>query len=105
MPENFFYPDAGHNAPPGVRAEIDRFRSLPLKERAKLPLLYWLLGSGTPVVKMAQDDVAYTDKSQVYGQTCGNCRHMYYYLKGSFHICDFVRGKVELPGWCNRWEA
>jgi hypothetical protein len=100
------YPDAGKNAQPEVVAAIHRFRTLTEDERAEYPLLYWLLGSGTPPYKMAKADVRYTDASTISNQRCANCRMSYKHVKGApdDYICSQIDGKIAPPGWCNRWE-
>ena len=51
---NFDYPTAGVYANPYVQKAISQFRRLPIEEKRKKPLLYWLLGSGTPPYKMTK---------------------------------------------------
>lgn len=107
MPNNttpgFIYPDAGgEDAQPEVQDAVERFRDLPLKERAKLPLLYWLLGSGTPELKFAKADVAY-GLPQARNQTCENCVFAYAHLATGDLICSQVSGTIDPQKWCNRW--
>ena len=103
--EDFLYPDAGDNAAPGVQDEIDEFRELPIKERARGHLWGELLGSGTPPYKFAKGDVDYIDVSDVPGQRCGNCRFGWYNAIDGRMICSQVRGEIEPEAWCNRWAA
>ncbi len=73
----FKYPKAGRRAPRYVQAAIAQFRRLPLQVRASTPLLYWLLGEGTPGYKMTGPESDYRPRSPVRGQICGNCEFAY----------------------------
>ena len=99
------YPGAGVAAPPGVQVEIAKFRALPVETRKKIPLLYYLLGDGTPPSKMDKEDVSYTDKSTVKGQTCGNCQRAYQHVLSKEYICDWMGGEIVPPGWCSVWRG
>jgi len=96
------YPKAGKNAPPGVRAEIFKFRSLSASSRAESPLLYHLLGSGTPSYKMSKDDAEYTDRSE-FKQNCSNCEFLYKKIKTGKFICSQIAGHVKPKGLCRLW--
>lgn len=100
----FDYPNAGKNAPEGVREFIEEFRRRPERQRRRLPLLYEILGTGTPKYKLDKADVRYTDKSTTKGQKCGNCDHAYakVVVPGRY-ICSWIRGKIKPAGWCDRW--
>jgi hypothetical protein len=95
------YPDAGKSAPPGVKREVAR-----LKPRAsgKTPLLYLLLGDGTPAYKMSKADAAYVDKSKAKDQVCGNCRFIFTHPPTGETICSQVRGAIKPAGWCRLWK-
>jgi len=96
------YPNAGKNATIWVKKAIAEFRKLPEKERTKKPLLYWLLGSGTPPYKMTKKDSNYISKS-VKGQNCGNCRYTFQrYVNGEL-ICSQIQGNIKLDHWCKLW--
>lgn len=99
----YSYPDAGEDAQPGVKADIERWRELPIEERENQPLLYWLLGEGTPDYKMSKDDSEYVDESQVEGQTCKNCEFAYHSLSNDTYICSQISGPIMLDGWCKLW--
>ena len=72
---------------------------------SNVPLLYRVLGTGTPSFKMSAGDSAYTDASQVPGQTCGNCVRSYQHVTSGRFICDQIRPDVVLNGWCRLWRA
>jgi hypothetical protein len=99
---DFMYPDAGKNADPDVRLAIKYFRSLPASVRAKKPLLYWLLGSGTPPYKMSKKDSRYTHQP-VKGQKCSNCRFAYQRVVDKKIICSQIEGEIKPSHWCRLW--
>jgi len=104
--EEHTYPTAGEDAQPEVKEAIERFRKLSPEERSKQPLLYWLLGEGTPDLKISQKDAEYVDKSEKEGQTCGNCEYIYKAgMKGERYICSQITGDIKPAGWCKYWEA
>jgi hypothetical protein len=99
------YENAGENAPAGVRQEIENYKKLPLEQKENLPLLYYLLGSGTPPYKMATEDADYTAKSSVQAQTCANCEYFYHKpARGQRYICSQIQGLVKPSGWCRLWK-
>ena len=93
---------AGKQAPFEVREAIARWRKFPKKKRDSKPLLYWLLGSGTPPYKMTKKDSNYKGKSY-RGQNCGNCRYTFRRHVNDELICSQIRGNVELNHWCRLW--
>ena len=93
---------AGVNAPNGVKIAIARWRKLPKKIRDKKPLLYWLLGSGTPPYKMSKKDSNYIGKS-VKGMNCGNCRYTFRRHVNDELICSQIKGNIILDQWCRLW--
>ena len=97
------YLTAGQRAQPEVKAAIQRFRLLPADQRNR-PLLYWLLGSGTPPYKMAQGDARYTDNTPVPSQKCSNCPHSFLHHASQTNICDQIRGVIQPGGWCKLWK-
>lgn len=99
------YPNAGEDAQPGVKKEIEKFRKLPPEERSKQPLLYWLLGEGTPDFKMAKKDALYTDKTKVPSQKCSNCMFAYTKVVTSESICSQISGKIKPEAWCRLWRS
>jgi len=102
--EDFQYPRAGgEKAQPEVQEAVERFRNLPRDERAKMPLLYWLLGAGTPPYKIAKADCDYKKVTDIPEQTCGNCEYYYYKPSKDIYICSHVEGEVKPDAWCNRW--
>ncbi len=107
---NFFqtpneYPEAGTSRTPRlVRRAITQYRRLPKEKRAKQPLLYWLLGSGTPPYKMSKQDSNYTDGSVKESQNCGNCKFAYQNVKSKKYICSQVSGGIAPKDWCKLWK-
>lgn len=101
--EAFDYAGMGTTAPAGVRREIAHFRKKPEAERRAQPLLYFLLGRGTPAYKMEPADTGYVDRSAVEGQRCGNCEFAYKKMSDQTFICSQIRGRIQLAGWCNQW--
>ena len=101
----FLFASAGRRAPREVQKAIERYRRLPEAQRAQKPLLYWLLGDGTPPYKFRKEEVQYgAPPPQVAGrQNCGNCVHAYVHLTSSTPICDLMRGVIAPQAWCNRW--
>jgi hypothetical protein len=59
--QRFSYPSAGQFAPPEIKAWIAKWKKLPEVVRGTTPLLYALLGDGTPLFKLDKSDAAYTD--------------------------------------------
>lgn len=100
----FFYAHAGKNAPAEVKLALARFRALPEKVRAQIPAWGWLLGGGTPPLKMDKADVQYgpppADRTH---QRCSNCNRSYQHVGSGTFICDWVRGSIAPQAWCNRW--
>lgn len=99
------YPNAGAHAQPEVRAAVERFRQLPAEQRAQMPLLYWLLGSGTPPYKSTPEDARYVQLSVVQGEQCGNCRHAWQSVPTGNRICAMIQGSIEPQAWCRYWDA
>lgn len=98
------YAETGSNAQPEVQEAVKRWRELPEEERLKKPLLYWLLGSGTPPYKMDKGESQYTDESQTEGQQCSNCQFAYLHLSNKRFICSQISGPVKPEGWCRLWK-
>ena len=96
------YRNAGIQANEYVKQAIQEFRKLPLIQRAKKPLLYWLLGSGTPPYKMSKRDSNYLERT-VKGQNCGNCRFTFQRYVNKEFICSQIQGNVKLNHWCRLW--
>lgn len=99
---NFDYPKAGINANIHVQRAISEFRKLPIEERRKKPLLYWLLGSGTPPYKMNKKGSNYMEHPYK-GQKCGNCRFTFQRYVNEEYICSQIQGNIELNHWCRLW--
>lgn len=95
------YKDAYDAAPPETQEAIQA--ALERKD-PDTPLLYELLGSGTPPFKMPQDAADYTDESPKDEQACQNCEFFYVGADGK-GICSQVRGEVVGPGWCRLWQS
>jgi hypothetical protein len=103
---NFAYPYAASRAQPEVRQAIVRFRRLPIapeSPRVTTPLLYWLLGQGTPAFKMSQPDALYGEP-RAPGQTCGNCLFAYQHVTSKSFICSEMAGRILPSAWCRLWK-
>lgn len=98
----YLYPKAGINANPNVQKAIEQFRNLPDDVKKNKPLLYWLLGSGTPPYKMSKKDSSYQGKPY-RGQNCGNCRFTFMRFLNKELICSQIQGNIELDHWCKLW--
>lgn len=98
------YPEAGDKAQPEVRQAVERFRRLPMAEREDKPLLYWLLGEGTPAFKMSKADSAYQE-SPKNGQKCSNCEFAYKKVVRNQYICSQIAGDILPQAWCRLWKA
>jgi len=94
------YPRAAENAPADVKSLVDAILAGGLPE--DLPLLYAILGSGTPPYKMSREDSEY--QSEPSGnQMCANCEYAYKKVVRDRYICSQIRGPIELDGWCRLW--
>ena len=101
---DYLYPKAGVNANPLVKQAIEQFRNLPNQAKEEKPLLYWLLGSGTPPYKMSKKDSLYQGKSY-RGQNCANCRFTFMRWVNKELICSQIQGNIELEHWCKLWAS
>jgi len=98
------YPGAGKDAPPGVQQAIERFHKLPEEEQRETPLLYYLLGSGTPNYKMSKELATY--KKEPRGeQKCGSCKFAFQKVVSGKYICSQVRGEIQPEHWCRLWRG
>lgn len=102
--EKFEYEKAGENAQPGVKHDIETWRELPDRVKDRVPLLYYLLGSGTPPYKMSKTDSLYVDESTTENQTCANCEFAYKKVVRDRYICSQIRGPIKPKGWCKLWK-
>ena len=117
----YAYEKAGAKADSRVKQLIADFHKLPDTVKAKTPLLYWILKSGTPAYKMSPEDSEYVDKTANEEQWCGNCEFLYSSMgklglkeydgkqieeqKNKIQtICSQVSGDVKLAGWCRLWK-
>lgn len=98
------YPNAGKEAPSEVQKALKDWQNQPEEIRKNTPLLYWLLGSGTPEYKMPKDLAKYEGKSEVSGQTCANCEYIYLKIANKKYICSQIRGEISPKGWCKLWK-
>lgn len=89
--------------PQGAPAFVPAVRLLQRGLPNDTPLLYALLGSGTPPYKMSPADAHYASRSLQPGQTCGNCRHAYQHVTSKVFICDQIRGAIQPTAWCRLW--
>lgn len=101
--KKFTYAGAGEGAPESVQQAIEDFHKLPESIKETTPLLYYILGSGTPPYKMTREDSEYTDKSQVDKHTCGNCTFTFRHVASKAYICSQIRDEIVPAGWCNQW--
>ena len=102
---NFRYPEAGRHAPAFVAAAVAEFHRLPLHVRQTVPLLYWLLGDGTPPYKMSAPDSDYRPQTPIPGQVCGNCRFAYQQVISGRFICSQIRPDIRPEAWCRLWRG
>lgn len=94
------YPSAGDDAPPEIKSKIDEMLEKGLPD--DLPLLYAILGSGTPPYKMSKDDSEYQDEPSGE-QQCSNCEFAYKKVVRDRYICSQIRGPIKSEGWCRLW--
>ena len=102
--EPFDYPKAGKHAHPGVKKDIEQYNTLPPEEKAKNPLLWWILGSTTQDYKMSKKDALYTEESETKGQKCSNCKFAYQHVASGRYICSMMRGNIKPEAWCRLYE-
>lgn len=95
---------AGDDLQPEVLEAIEKFRAMPVDERASRPLLFWLLGTGTPPYKEDKDEAMYTDVASNPEHICANCIHAYLQILTNKLICDHLEGEIAYEGWCRWWE-
>jgi hypothetical protein len=100
----FMYPKADQYAQPEIKAAVARFRELPLEEREKLPLLWWLLNDTTQAFKPSKKESLYTDFARTGTQRCDNCSYSYLNIHHRVYICSQIRGCIKMTGWCKYWE-
>ena len=97
------YPRAGGpRAQPEVRAAIARFKRLPESQKRCQPLLYWLLGAGTPPYKMGKAESAYVQQA-VGRENCANCIFAYQNVTTKRFICSQIEGDILPQAWCRLW--
>jgi hypothetical protein len=103
--DGYQYPEAGENAPDLIQQAIQRFHEeVPDDRKEDTPLLYWLLGDGTPSYKMSKPDSDYAEEPKGE-QKCGNCEYAYQEVVTGKLICSKVRGEIKLEHWCRLWEG
>lgn len=96
------YQEAYEKAPKETKRVIESFQAMPKSFKDKKPLLYYILGSGTPPYKMSKEASAYVDKASGK-QNCGNCIFAFQSVVKKNVICSQIRGNVKLAGWCKLW--
>jgi len=103
--EEYTYPRTpAEDAQPEVKDAVRRFREeVDTEEKKNEPLLYWLLGSGTPPYKMEKADADY-DVEPYEGQKCANCEFYYEGVDGQ-GVCSQVRGDIGRKHWCRLWQG
>jgi hypothetical protein len=101
--ENFEYPNAGKsNAAREVQEAVQRFREeVSESTKRETPLIYWLLGTGTPEYKMSKEDAGYKQEPEGT-MVCSNCQYWYVGSDGE-GVCSKVRGQVWESHWCRLW--
>ncbi len=77
---------------------------LPGIEKGQIALLYALLGSGTPPLKMSKEDSAYKAR-HVGDQRCGNCSSAYQNVVTEDLICSQIEGEIGVSAWCRLWNT
>ncbi len=96
------YQDAYDKAPKETKKVIEAFQNESKELRDKKPLLYYILGSGTPPYKMSKKESRYVDKASGK-QNCGNCIFTFQNTVNKTYICSQIRGTIKLAGWCKLW--
>lgn len=102
-PTTFRYALAGLRAPREVRKAVEHFRKLPEHVKARVPLLWWLLGSSTSKYKMAPADANYGAPPEGVAGRCSNCNSAYAHLGTNTAICSQISGTIEATAWCRLW--
>ena len=97
---DFSYKKAKKRLNPRLQPIIDDFLEEPEKIKQTTPLLYYILGTSTPVAKMDPIDAQYVSKSQTEGQTCGNCEFAFQKVATERYICSQIEPDIVLGGWC-----
>ena len=83
------------------------FRRIPSRiyDKSQVPLLYTILGSGTPPLKMSKEDSAFQARG-VGRQACGNCSSSYRQVAADGDmICSQIEGKIDSGSWCRLWNT
>ena len=92
-----------------VKAYSRVYRRLPTispgVDKTQVPMLYSLLGSGTPPLKMSRQDAAYQDERHASKQQCDNCSSSYTNNVSQDSVCSQVSGEIEPGGWCRLWNT
>jgi len=96
------YQEAYDLASPETKKVIEAFQKEPKELRDKKPLLYYILGSGTPPYKMSKEDSKYVDKAKGR-RNCGNCIFTFQNTVKKTYICSQIRGTIKLGAWCKLW--
>jgi hypothetical protein len=98
------YQDAYNKAPAETKKVIEAFQNEPASLRAEKPLLYYVLGSGTPPYKMSKKESRYVDVAKG-NKKCSNCIFTYIKYVDNKPICSQIRGTIKLDGWCKLWKG
>ena len=99
------YIQAYKSAPAETKRAIVKFMQLPEKERQNKPLLYFILGAGTPPYKMDKASSKYVSVSKHPTQDCENCIFAFQNVVKQNFICSQIRGDIEPDGWCKLWKG
>lgn len=97
------YQEAYDKAPEETKRAIEKYEQMPKSFRDEKPLLYYILGSGTPPYKMSKRASAYVDKASGK-QNCDNCIFTFQNHISKKYICSQIKGDIKLSGWCRLWK-
>jgi len=100
----------GQLGPTLVQGFARIYRQLPTDapgiDKSQIPMLYALIGSGTPPLKMSLEDAAYQPRPGPGGdQRCSNCSSAYQNLVTGDMICSQIEGEIEPDAWCRLWNS
>mgnify|MGYP003140310448 CR=1 FL=1 len=99
------YRKAFDNAPVEIKERILEFQQLPIEERKRLPLLWFVLNQSTAPFKMSKAVANYVDINQGSKENCGNCMYQYLRTYNKKYICSQMRGEINPQGWCKLWKG
>lgn len=125
--KKFQYLRAGINASQEIKDAIEDFHEEPYAVKRDTPLLYYLLGSGTPPYKMSREDAAYKvysgplawiyqklnaliglfvkQTNKIKNKKCGNCVFAYMQPVTGKIICSQIEGNIKFEDTCRLWKG